>query len=168
MIFAHIPAGYLLANVFVKHRGWLTWLLWVGMIGGTFPDIDILFDVLRQRDFMGHHISLMHFPVFWSLLAAIALILILLSRRKRWLPIWGVFFSAVFLHLILDTLVGGMYWLAPLSWTPIHLITIPTQRAWWVADFVLHWSFVFEVAIIASAAIVFFRGGCRELFELQK
>ncbi len=168
MVFAHIPSGYLLANLFVQKRKWPTWLLWLGMLGATFPDFDILLAEFTTHDMIGHRVSPMHFPIVWALVAAILLTIILLTKQKSWLPAWGVFFSAAMLHLVLDTLVGDIYWLAPFSWTPIHIISIPSHHAWWLADHVLHWSFLFEIGIIVAAAIIFFRGGYRDLFDLPK
>ncbi len=168
MVFAHIPAGYLLANEFVKRRRWPTILLWVGMIGGTFPDIDILYAQVTNREFLDHHVFLTHLPVFWFLLAAIVLTIILLARRTSWLPAWAVFFSAVILHLVLDTIITDTYWLAPFSWAPFRLVTVPDRYSWWLLNNVFHWSFLFEIAIIAAAAVVFFRGGWRDLFGIEK
>jgi hypothetical protein len=167
MIFAHIPAGYLLANEFVKRRKWPAWLLWVGMLGGTFPDIDILYDLATEGQFVGHRHSIMHYPVVWALAAAICLVVALIRRRPNGLRLWAVFFSTVFLHLVLDTVIGYIYWLAPISRVRVSIIDIPDTHTFWLWNSVFHWSFVIELTIIAAAAIVFFRGGWRQLFGVK-
>jgi inner membrane protein len=167
MIFAHIPAGYLLADAFVKRRKWPARLLWVGMLGGTFPDIDILYDLARYGEFGGHRHSIMHYPVVWTLIAAICLVIALLRRRPNGLRVWTVFFSTVYLHFILDTAIGYIYWLAPFSWMRISVIEIPPTHTFWLWDSVLHWSFPIELVIITAAAVVFFRGGWRDLFGVR-
>lgn len=168
MIFAHIPAGYLLANEFVKRRRWPTILLWVGMLGGTFPDIDIVYSQYVTNGFLGHHLYFTHFPSVWFLLAAISLTIILLADRRDWIPAWAVFFTAAILHIALDGLIGHVYWFAPFSWTSYGPSEGPARFDWWLLNDVFRLRFLLEILIIAGAAFVFFKGGWRDLFDLPR
>ena len=62
------------------------------------------------------------------------------------------FLSLVFLHLVLDTVSGGIAWLYPYDAGSIVLIDVPARFDWWVWNFILHWSFLPEIAIVFWAA----------------
>jgi membrane-bound metal-dependent hydrolase YbcI (DUF457 family) len=169
MIFAHIPAGYLLADAFVRRKRWPKILLWVGMIGGTFPDIDIIYARFVAPDFFGHRHYLTHLPSVWLLLAAIALVAIILTNRRAWLKTWAVFFSAVLLHIFLDWIVGRVYLFAPFSWNAYGLLPeAPACEGVWLVCDMLRPAFLLEILIIAAAAIRFFRGGYKNLFGAER
>jgi len=168
MVFAHIPAGYVLAHILVKRNRWPKILLWVGMLGGTFPDIDILYGQYIAKDFAGHRLYLTHFPSVWILIAAIVLTITILADRRDWMRAWAVFFSAAFLHIVLDWVVGDIFIFAPFSWKIFNLIPPPPgQYGWWLLNHITNPAFFLEIAIVITAAIIFFRGGYKDLFGAE-
>src|SRR5262249_26358818 len=63
-----------------------------------------------------------------------------------------------FVHLLLDSIVGRIWWLAPFVDRPFSLFTVHgTYKPWWL-NFMLHWSFALEIALLISAAWLW-RGG---------
>lgn len=62
-------------------------------------------------------------------------------------------------HLLLDTIVGDIWWLYPYVDTPFALFVVPSlYRPWWL-NFVLHWSFMVEVAVTAAPCCESSRAG---------
>ena len=61
----------------------------------------------------------------------------------------GLVFSAGgLLHLLLDSIVGDIWWLAPIEDQPYALFTAPAvYESWWL-NFILHWSFALEVLVV--------------------
>jgi hypothetical protein len=57
-----------------------------------------------------------------------------------------------------------MYWLAPFSYATFGVPPSPDRFHWWLLNDVLRWQFIPEIAIILTAAVLFFRGGYRDLF----
>jgi len=65
-----------------------------------------------------------------------------------------IFCLGGFGHLLLDSVVGDIYWLAPFSGKPYSMFTVPAlYHPWWL-NFILHWSFAFELALLAWAAVL--------------
>jgi hypothetical protein len=89
-------------------------------------------------------------------IAALVLPLIALTAR-RWLAPAAAFLGAVMLHLVLDTLNGGILWLWPFSDRLITLVTVPATHSHWVLSFLTHWSVLAEIAIILAAAALLLR-----------
>ena len=57
-------------------------------------------------------------------------------------------------HLLLDTLVGHIWWLYPLAEQSFSLAEVENRfQPWWM-NFILHWTMLFELAIIAVATWV--------------
>lgn len=159
MFIAHLPSGYIAAYCLEDHfqprdRRSRFWGL---LIGSILPDVDMLYFYLIDREATHHHLYWTHLPVFWLsvCLAGIAIGAVLGNRSLT------VFVTALFagtlLHLFLDTPLGGVAWLYPFSAQLYHWVTIPATWNWWVWNFVFHWTFLFEVAICAWAALLFVR-----------
>ena len=64
--------------------------------------------------------------------------------------------ASVLIHLLLHT-VCGILWLWPFFTDLYSLIKVPATGAHWVLSFLLHWSFVAELALIAAAALLCLR-----------
>jgi len=62
-----------------------------------------------------------------------------------------VFFAAILLHLILDSIGGGILWAAPVNDHLYTLVTVPATHGHWVTNFILHWTFLAELAIWLAA-----------------
>lgn len=156
MLIAHLPAGYLLtrrtAPRLAKGRANPRRLVAVGLTGSVLPDIDLLYFYLADGRQTLHHDYWTHIPAFWPAATLIIALLMMLARvAVPWRGI-AVFLSAIFLHLTLDSVAGGITWGWPVSQQRFSLIEVPARFDWWVWSFVLHWSFLFEIAICLWAA----------------
>ena len=156
MIVAHAPGGYLLTTWLLRklpavdRRRALRW----GLAGSVAPDLDMLrFHLIDHRQ-QNHHLYWTHWPVTWLLLI---LAMQLLRRRTRWADYGWLFAVNGMLHMVLDTVVGRIWWLAPWVDRPFYLATVhPLHRPWWL-NFLLHPSFGLELLICAAAGWVWHR-----------
>lgn len=152
MLIAHLPAGYLLARRIAPRLappGALRRMMALGLAGSIFPDLDMVyFHAFDGRQTL-HHDYWTHIPAFWLGAALGAALLMWLARAA--IP-WReglVFLAGIFLHLILDTPTGGILWGWPVSQQPFLLFEITARFDWWVWNFVLHWTFLFELVLCA-------------------
>ncbi len=159
MFIAHLPSGYIGACLLTKDASSerTRQIFLPFMIGGIFPDLDMFYFYLVDARKNLHHEYWTHLPVFWLAALAATLLIALISRSKGLAAVSTAFVAGVFLHLILDTPFGGIAWLYPLSYQSFHLVTVPATRSWWVWSFVLHWTFVFEIAICIWAVALFIK-----------
>lgn len=147
MLIAHLPAGYLLARA-SRAQG----LAMAAVLAGSvLPDLDLIWFYLIDDRAFHHHRYWVHAPGFWLMGALVALPL-LRAFRPGWLRPALVFLAAIFLHLVLDSLGGGIMWAWPLSTDLYRLVTVPATQPHWVASFILHWTFLAELVITAAAA----------------
>lgn len=155
MLIGHLPAGYLLTRAWL---GRLTLpprqtrlLMACGLMGAVFPDIDMLWFYLVDARQHHHHTYWTHLPLFWLLvLTPCALVARWAGHRLALLAV-GVFAGNLLLHLLLDSIVGDIWWLAPWIDRPYALFTVPRVYAWWWGNFLLHWSFAIELVVILFA-----------------
>ena len=80
-----------------------------------------------------------------------------LTLRRRWLPLALVFWAGTMLHMAMDTVAAPLHWLAPFSDVVMELVRIPKIHSNWIVSFVFHWTFLIEIAICLTAAVVFER-----------
>jgi hypothetical protein len=145
MLTAHLPAGYCLSHAFPRRS---RAVVAACLIGSILPDFDMLFFHFVDNKAFHHHKYWVHIPLFWALIAVVTLPLaIRLKRREMALA----FFAAIFLHLLLDSIGGGIMWLAPVDDTLYALVTVQPTHSHWVWSFVFHWTFLAEVAIWLAA-----------------
>jgi inner membrane protein len=156
MLIAHLPAGYLLARRIAPRLaaapGHARRLMALGLAGSVFPDLDILYFYSLDGRQTLHHDYWTHIPAFWLAAALGAALLLWLARAA--IP-WReglVFLAGIFLHLALDMPAGGILWGWPVSQQRFLLVEIPARFDWWVWSFVLHWTFLAELAFYAWAA----------------
>lgn len=154
MLTAHLPSGYVLAR---GARRSTPWLLPAALIGAVLPDLDMIWFHLVDQRSIHHHRYWVHIPLFWMVVAAIVLPGLALVAR-RWLATGMVFFAAIFLHLLLDSIGGGIMWAAPFSDHLYALVTVPATQAHWVLFFVLHWTFLLEIAVWGIAVLLWRKG----------
>jgi inner membrane protein len=150
VIVAHQPAGYLLARATQNPRGPL---LSAALAGAVFPDLDIFWFHFVDHGSIHHHRYWVHAPGF-SVLIGLPALLILRAQARA---IAAIFLASIMIHLVLDSIGGGIMWLWPFSDHLYSLITVPATRGHWVLSFVLHWSFLLELMIISIAATLWLR-----------
>jgi len=149
---AHLPSGYLLARA--MPRG-IPALMPAALIGAVLPDLDMIwFHLVDDRAFH-HHRYWVHIPLFW---AAVALFVLPVAIRLRRLATALVFFAAIVLHLLLDSIGGGILWGAPISDHLFSWVEVPATRSHWVWSFIFHWTFALELAIWAAAIGIWLQG----------
>lgn len=156
MLIAHAPAGYIISRLLAprfealgaRYRVFVAW----GMLGAVAPDLDLLWYLFVDHKRHDHHSYLTHWPLTWLL----AMFLSWLWLRRR--PATGAlalsFSLGGFSHLVLDSVVGGIRWLAPFS-DQAYVMANPSQdflALWWFY-FLFHWSFKLELGITLAALL---------------
>ena len=69
-------------------------------------------------------------------------------------------FFAVMSHMLLDSVTSGIKWLYPFDdryfglW---RLWLVPAGYDWWVLNYVLHWTFIYELSLVAASLIFVWR-----------
>jgi inner membrane protein len=127
------------------------------LIASVLPDLDLLYFFLVDQRQHNHHSYWPHIPAIWIGLFVLSFAVIKLLRKSRWLPYLFIFYFNILLHLLLDTLVGGIAWLYPFDAGLISLFTVPANESHWLLSFIWHWSFLVELLFIYVAANVFAR-----------
>ncbi len=161
MIFGHLPAGYLCSNFLLKFREIpkekRDTLMLLGLIGSIAPDLDMFYFYLVDHRQHWHHTYFTHWPSFW--LSVISLGIIAgWGLRNRFLANGGVIVGVNgLLHLVLDTHIGRIRWLEPFSDRWVYFWNVPPLYHPKVLNFVFHWTFVFEVGLVVSAAYLFMK-----------
>ncbi|MCU7920528.1 MAG: metal-dependent hydrolase [Candidatus Thiodiazotropha sp. (ex Epidulcina cf. delphinae)] len=161
MIIGHLPAGYVfaeilarkLSNIGVDHRH----LVLIGVLGAIAPDLDMLYFYLVDNGQRHHHTYWSHYPVVWLglLAASVGWHRLALNKSRTILAI--VFSAGGFMHLLLDTIVGDIWWLAPFLNQPYAMFTVPALYTPWWLNFILHWSFALELLLTLWAIVLWRR-----------
>ncbi len=159
MFIAHLPAGYLLARQLSKNRPARKWLIVTGLCASVLPDLDLLWFYLVDGRQTVHHAYLFHTPLFWVAVAAAAFAIARLTGRRAAEPFTGMALLCLMLHMVLDSIAAEIAWFRPFADHEINLVHVPARYGWWVWNFVLHWTFLLEIAIIAAAGIALWRDG---------
>lgn len=147
MLTAHLPSGYILARGLRRRLPWQSpWLMPAALIGAVLPDLDMLWFQFIDHGRWHHHRYWPHIPLVWLVIALVSLPFLTHGRATAL-----VFFAAIFLHLMLDTISGGILWAWPFSDRLFSLVTVPPHQANWVLSFVLHWTFALELGLWAVA-----------------
>lgn len=161
MIIGHLPAGYVISRLMVRHAKPLgvsaTAFLWAGVFGALAPDLDMFYFHLVDHRQHHHHTYFTHYPVVWLALLAVSAIWLYTARRKNHAACVAIFSLNGFAHMFFDTLVGDIWWLAPWGNEPFSFFTVPAlYKPWWL-NFLLHWSFAVELAFLAWATYLWRR-----------
>lgn len=152
MLIAHLPAGYILGTV--ARRGASSHaIMAAALIGSVAPDFDMAY-FYASGGRVHHHAYVTHWPLFW-LASAILILPLLKWLRPAWLAAGFVFFSAALLHMVMDTIAAPLSWFAPFSLHEFELVRVPATHANWIMSFLLHWTFLLEIAICLSAFALF-------------
>jgi inner membrane protein len=150
VILAHLPAGYILAHTTRNPRGPL---LWAALAGAVFPDFDMFWFHFVDNASIHHHRYWVHVPGFWIMIGIPALLIL----RGQARAMAAMFLAAIAIHLVLDSVGGGIMWLWPWSDHLFSIVTVPATQSHWVLSFLVHWSFLLELATIATAAVLWLR-----------
>ena len=154
MITAHLPSGYLLYRT-TRSRSRL--VLAACLIGATFPDFDLIWFFFIDDRAVHHHRYWVHAPGFWLLCLALAAPF-LWRMRSEYRRTGLAFFAGWLLHLCLDTIVGSIMWLWPVSDRFYQLTTVQATHSHYILSFMAHWSFMFEIAIwLIAGALLWLR-----------
>lgn len=140
MLTAHLPSGYVLARGVVP----MQWVMPAALLGAVMPDLDMIWFHFVDMRSVHHHYYWPHIPLVWAGIALVTLPALWFC--KLLLP-GVVFFAAILLHLLLDTIAGGILWGYPVSPDLLTLVTVPATQSHWVLSFMMHWTFLLEIAI---------------------
>ena len=160
MFIGHLPAGYVLTKKVQKNTKTGKYLL-VGLIASILPDIDMLYFYLIDNRQNLHHSYWTHIPFYWLLIAAATFAIIWLLKKKNYMIAAIIFFSNIFLHLFLDTIVGKIEWLFPFTDNAYYMVDVPSVYHFWVYNFIFHWTFLLEIAVLIWAVYIFIKSRCK-------
>lgn len=158
MIIGHIPAGYITARLLYSRLQTrcadLRSFLWAGVLGALAPDLDMLYFHLVDQRQHHHHTYWTHFPSLWGGLLLLSVVWALTQRHSVGAMLAVIFSLNGLIHMLLDTIVGDIWWLAPVVDQPFSLFTVPAlYQPWWL-NFILHWSFGLELTVVAAALLM--------------
>lgn len=153
MLIAHLPSGYLVGAALRRLWPAAPGVMAAALIGSVLPDVDVAYFLVIDGGRRHHHDYLTHWPLFWLASGAVALPLIRAFRRK-WFPAAAAFFVGVMVHMALDTVASPIKWLAPFSDAATELVRVPGNYSHWLISFVLHWTFLLELAVCGLAWFV--------------
>jgi inner membrane protein len=155
MLIAHLPAGLLVTRACLKGfsvpRRFVKQIFLIGLFGSIFPDLDLLYFFTIDQRQHHHHSYWTHIPFFWLAVYVAIIPWILLFRLQKAFVILTVLFFNIIVHLLLDTVTGGIYWAEPFNSNYFQIINVDARYDNWMLNFVLHWSFLIEVAIVIIA-----------------
>lgn len=154
MLTAHLPSGYLLGRLLPRA---VPFAIPVAMVGAVLPDVDMIWFHFVDNGTIHHHRYWVHVPAFW---AAVAVVVLPLAWWMGRLGMALVFFAAILMHLVLDTISGGILWGAPFSDHLFALVEVPATYGHWIISFMLHWTFLAEL-VVWGLAIALWRAGGR-------
>jgi hypothetical protein len=158
MFIAHFPIGYVGSKLlFSRYRRYGVKqknFLWAGICGAIVPDLDMLYFYLVDDRQHHHHTYVTHFPILWVCLVFISSTWLAWGRSKAMAALAVIFSLNGLLHMVLDTVVGDIWWIAPFVDKPYAFFTVPAvYKPWWL-NFILHWSFALELAFVLVAIYV--------------
>jgi membrane-bound metal-dependent hydrolase YbcI (DUF457 family) len=150
MFLAHLPAGYLVgASIARRWPQAISPMAWAAILcGSVAPDLDLLYFYLLSDHTINHHVYPPHVPIVW-LITTCLLGLCLWHGPQRWRVVWAMFCTGWLLHLAMDTVAGGIWWLWPWVTTPYVLIVVPRRFDNALLNLISHPSILLEAIIIA-------------------
>lgn len=162
MLIAHAPAGYVSSRLLFRRFSELGApykpFLFAGMFGAVAPDLDMFYFYFIDQRQHHHHTLWPHFPILWAALLLAALIWLHAARTRKFAALAVIFSLNGLQHMVLDTVAGNIWWLAPFVNKPFSFFTVPARYSPWWLNFVLHWTFAFELAIVGCAIYLWRRG----------
>ena len=162
MIIGHLPAGYITSKFISKKIDGknisIKLFIIAGVLGALAPDLDMLYFHFIDNRQHHHHTYWSHYPIFWVSLSFVSIFWYRLSVTKKNSALALIFSVCGFIHMLLDSIVGDIWWFAPFIDKPYALFTVPAlYNPWWL-NFILHWSFALEVGVSLWAFYLWRRG----------
>lgn len=159
MLIGHLPAAYLLGCTVCKalpskllsSRA----IVLAALVGGVLPDFDLIYFYTLGGKQVVHHQYWSHIPFYWVVVYLFFSLITFICQNLNAFKIVSVVFSAIVLHLTLDTVTGQIHWLYPFSTTTFTLVTVPAVHEWWVSNFLLHWTFAIELLLVTFALVAY-------------
>ena len=156
MLIAHLPAGYLATRLILDRHPvpepLRRRLLVLGMAASVLPDLDLLWFYLVSDRRQVHHAYLPHLPLAWIAVFGVAALVLWMRGASRTARLGMLVFSAnILLHQVLDTAAGGIRWLWPFSDAEFTMSHVEARYQSWYLNFILHWTFALELALLAAA-----------------
>jgi len=161
---AHGFGGYLVTRFLIKRAEdkaysnaiFSRYILW-GVFCSILPDFDLLYFYTLDERLHPHHSYWTHMPLFW-IFATCAVYSVGHGIYKKPIGLYClILLVGTFLHLLLDTVAGGIYWLYPWSGYKFQWFEIQPHYYWWVFNYIFHWTMLMEVTLIMLAIIVYRR-----------
>jgi len=162
MKFGHLPAGYiaskLLFKSFKKRTISYNSFIFLGLLGAVAPDFDLIYMAVVEDYQYDHHKYFTHLPVFWLGLLLISVVWLSLSNNLDKNPSLAfIFCFNGFIHMILDTFTGPVFWLAPHhNNTAYSFLLNDVTYGSMDLNYFANWSFVVELFIIWWAIYLHF------------
>ena len=162
MFLAHLPAGYIVSKFlltkFNSGPSRKKYLLFLGLLGSVFPDLDMLYFYLIDNRQHGHHSYWSHIPVYWICLLGICYVIAAIIKSRFFAKAATIFVTCILLHLLLDSFAGGgIKWLHPFSDSYLSIFSIPSRQGYWLWNYFLHWTALVELTIIGIATTIFIK-----------
>ena len=161
MVFGHLPFGYITGKIlyarFKKYPISTHTFTLFAMSGAIAPDTDLLYYYLIDYFIIPsphrHHEYFTHFPIFWLTLLLISTLWLLLGKNHSKYPALSfVVALGGFCHMILDTVTGSVFWLAPFLYTPFTFKTNHSGEM----HYLTQWGFGLELCIIVWAIYLWY------------
>jgi membrane-bound metal-dependent hydrolase YbcI (DUF457 family) len=161
MFIAHVPSGYILSVALLKRirRAPVSALSFAlaGMLGALAPDLDLAYFYLIDHRQTHHHKYVSHWPILWLSLMLANALWFRFAKKSAPAALALLFSAGGVLHVILDSVVGDIWWFAPFIDKPYVLFTVAASFTPWWLNFILHWSFALELAICVWALVLYRR-----------
>jgi hypothetical protein len=161
MIVGHLPAGYLVSRlVFYRLGSWnvtFKWVLLAGLFGSIAPDIDLLYAYYFAQTYQHHHTYWTHLPIVWVSFLFVSIGLRSCGLWARFSVYLLVFSLNGFVHMLLDTITGEIWWFAPFLDESFTLNTSTMRYERWWMNIIFNWAFAVEMGIVASALYLGYR-----------
>jgi inner membrane protein len=134
----------------IGKRGYLI----AGIAGAVAPDMDLLYFFLIDNRQHHHHSYWTHYPSVWVFLMLVSLILCYSKKWREKASLIVLFTLNATIHMVLDSLAGVIYWLAPFDDKAYSVVRVSARFEPWWLNFIVHWTFVVEIAIVAWVILV--------------
>lgn len=168
MLLAHVPAGYLLTRILSrtifkesidpKRSDRLYQIvMFAGLIGAILPDVDFIYHLFFDPNRTPHHSYITHMPILWISLTVLSIFIGKIFKIPNFTIVSVTACLSALLHLVCDTITGVIYWLYPLSSKDFNVFSVSDVHIWWVQNYLSHWTFLIEIAIVFFALVIFLR-----------